>query len=239
MTAWRFTPAEWWVLSDVAGVYRYPAPIAAYCTGDVAAARVDLQRKGHLQGPYLHQYLDDAIRALAAPRSWVDVVWMTGGDQLTRLVGAVGGSVGVVAVQDIESTRLVLTDPDDLISDLVKELPPVPAGRTPLVRVARRSASPSEQPEGILVSASSGYSRQEREELSAKEVLDAPHEITGQITANVRTEDGVRRSGTLRWCDNPGDGRYLVSVQREAVSVKPAGADEVQRTTSALLASLS
>lgn len=239
MNTWIFSHPEWWVVTQAAGIYRYPAPVAAPCVGDTDAASHALHRRQVLLGPYLPEDLDDTVRALAGAQRWIDIVWKNQHDHLARLVGAVGGSIGVVAIQNVERTGLLRTDPGSMVAAALDQLPAVAAGREPAVRIPRRSAQHAELADSVLVHTGAGYSPQERAHHTATAVLDAEHTITGQIAANIRTTDGARRrSGILRWFDNTDDGRYLAKVQGQDLSIQPAGPDDLHGVVTDLLTNL-
>ena len=87
----------------------------------------------------------------------------------------------------------------------------------------------------MLVSHSPTLSRAERDYRAAVEVVEAPHPRIGQIGANLRGRGGKeRRSEVLRWFDNEGDGRYLMSPRRHQGGqqwlVAPADAQVLVRT---------
>lgn len=258
--AWRLSAAQWDVLTEVLGLEGYPSPIQVRSSGRTrlehaqvrADVCVELTQLGLFRGSRMDADLEEALRLLHWPASWVDSVWLADAvaDQPVRVVAARGGAAGVCALQHPDqpgATQLEVIPAAGLAAAVVSRLPPFPPGRSSAVTVALQpdeARQPSPQlGGGVLVSASPVRSGAAHDRAAAAAILDKPHARAGQIAANVRDPSGqVRRSDVLRWCDNV-DGRYQVTVNRRSgestsLTVGPSDpqrlADGVHRLLAAL-----
>lgn len=223
--AWRLSAAQWDVLTEVLGLEGYPSPIQVRSSGRTrrehaqvrADVCVELTELDLLRGGRMDADLEDAMRLLHWPASWVDSVWLADAvaDQPVRVVAARGGAAGVCALQHPDqpgATLLEVIPATGLVAAVVSRLPSHPPGRSSAVTV---TLQPDARQPKLLVSASPVRTSVERDSAAAAAILDKPHARAGQIAANVRDPSSgrVRRSDVLRWCDNV-DGRYQVMVNR-------------------------
>lgn len=223
--AWRLSAAQWDVLTEVLGLEGYPSPIQVRSSGRTrrehaqvrADVCVELTELDLLRGGRMDADLEDAMRLLHWPASWVDSVWLADAvaDQPVRVVAARGGAAGVCALQHPDqpgATLLEVIPATGLAAAVVSRLPSHPPGRSSAVTV---TLQPDARQPKLLVSASPVRTSVERDSAAAAAILDKPHARAGQIAANVRDPSSgrVRRSDVLRWCDNV-DGRYQVMVNR-------------------------
>jgi hypothetical protein len=222
---WRLSAAQWDLLTEALQLERFPAPIQVRSHGRTAAERSRIQaevgeqlhRLGLIRAGRVDADLEAAMRLLHRPASWLDSVWLTdpAADQPFRVLAARGGTVAVCALQDPDQsgdTMLDVIPVAGMATAVVSRLPSHPPGRSPGATIAL--AASLDRPArggGVLVSASPVRTSSERERAAVSAILDQPHTRAGQIAANVRDGDRVRRSQVLRWCDNP-DGRYQITV---------------------------
>lgn len=252
---WHLSAEQWDVLTGMVGLQeRYPSPIQVRTHGrtDVARARVrdrvraELEQAGLMRAGRVDPDLEDALRLLHRPATWIDSVWLPDetAEEPVRVLAARGGSAAVCAQQrpgEPGATLLEVIPSAGLAAAVVGNLPAQPPGRRPAVMV------PLDAPRrdhGLLVSASASVGRGARERTAAETILNAPHPRAGQIAANVRDPAGkVHRSTVLRWCDNDGDGRYQVAVSRQSdghewLAVGPSDARRLGAGVQRLLSSL-
>jgi hypothetical protein len=232
---WRLSAAQWAVLTEALHLDGYPAPIQLRSCGrtDVAEGRIraeaadELSRLGLLRGGRVDADLEAALHLLHRPVCWLDSVWLPDAvaEQPVRVLAARDGTGGACALQLPEqpgSTILDLIPGADPVAAVIRRLPAHPPGRAAAVTiaVAQGPGRPAQPGGGVLVSASPTRTGAERDGAAASAILDQPHARAGQITANVRGSDNqVRRSQVLRWCDNP-DGRYQITVSNRSVGTR-------------------
>jgi hypothetical protein len=261
--SWRLSAEQWDVLTEASfpenfGFECYPAPIQVRSHGrtDVARGRIrarvsaELEQLGLLRAGRVEPDLEAALRLLHRPTYWVDSVWLpdAAAKQPVRVVAARDGTAGACAVQYPDqpgATLLEIIPASGLAAAVVRKLPPHPPGRNPAVTLPLEPGD-DRQPEpdrGLLVPVPTVRTSAERDSAAATAILEQPRARAGQIAANVRDPSGqVRRSGILRWCDNP-DGRYQVTVGGQAggpqqLAVAPADAQRMGDGVQRLLTSL-
>ncbi|MGQ0717175.1 MAG: ESX secretion-associated protein EspG [Pseudonocardiales bacterium] len=251
--AWRLSAAQWDVLTEVLGLEGYPSPIQVRSSGRTrrehaqvrADVCVELTELDLLRGGRMDADLEDAMRLLHWPASWVDSVWLADAvaDQPVRVVAARGGAAGVCALQHPDqpgATLLEVIPATGLAAAVVSRLPSHPPGRSSAVTV---TLQPGARQPKLLVSASPVRTSVERDSAAAGAILDKPHARAGQIAANVRDPSSGRRrrSDVLRWCDNV-DGRYQVMVNRRSgepsLTVGPSDPQRLGDGVQRLVASL-
>lgn len=252
MNRWLFTPPQWSLATRALDVEGYPSPIQVNLgLGGAEKARWLMEDRGELRDGRLAPDLEDALRVLARPERSVDAVWLPASRATLpmRVLAAQAGNSAVIAVQTPEApgaTSLVEIPARSLVAAMIGELPGAPPGKRPAVTVPARQPRAREpvSPGGVLTAHSPALSRAERDWRAATEVTDVPHRRTGQIGANVRRRAGGElRSEVLRWFDNDGDGRYLMSIRHERGEqqwlVAPADATALGEHTTQLLEGLS
>lgn len=241
---WGLTDPQWALLAVELGIEAYPAPLrVGVLRGATGHDRLrdELAAAGLLRASRIDADLEDALRVLHRPATWLDSLWLPepGSDALARLVAAEHGSVGVSASQHPAQpgiTVIEVINAAGLAAAVVRRLPAERPGRAPAVTVAldppRQDEGP--QPGAVLVPGSDPSPARDR--AAAAAILDAPHPRAGQIAANVRDPSGaVHRSAVLRWYDNEADGRYQVAYRQrgDLLEISPADpnrlGDAIQR----------
>lgn len=250
---WLFTAQQWSLVARLLNLEGYPSPIQVNLglDGDEAARR-ELEDRGALRNGRLDVDLEAVLRVLARPERSIDALWLPelGATLPVRVLAAQAGRLGVLAVQTPDepgATRVDEIPANSLAAALIAQLPEAPAGRRETVTVPAHEPPRERDPEkrnSVLVSHSPTLSRVERDYRAAVEVVEARHPRTGQIGANVRGRGGEeRRSEVLRWFDNEGDGRYLMSTRYHQGGrqwlVAPADARALGEHATALLSSIS
>ncbi len=250
---WLFTAQQWSLAGWLLNLEGYPSPIQVNLgLGGDEAARRELEDRGALRNGRLDVDLEAVLRVLARPERSIDALWLPELDATlpVRVLAAQAGRLGVLAVQTPDepgATRVDEISANSLAAAVIAQMPEGPAGRRETVTVPAHEPPRERDPEkrnSVLVSHSPTLSRAERDYRTAVEVIEAPHPRTGQIGANVRGRGGEeRRSEVLRWFDNEGDGRYLMSPRHHQGGrqwlVAPADARALGEHATALLSSIS
>ena len=251
---WSFTAQQWSLAARLLNLEGYPSPIQVNLgLGGGEAARRELEGRGALRGDgRLDVDLEAVLRVLARPERSIDAVWLPelGATLPVRVLAAQVGRLGVLTVQTPDEpgvTRVEEISTNSLAAAVIAQLPGSPAGRRETMTVPAHEPPRERDPEergSVLVSYSPTLSRAERDYRAAVEVVKAPHPRIGQIGANLRGRGGQeRRSEVLRWFDNEGDGRYLMSPRRHQGGqqwlVAPADAQVLGAHTAELLSGIS
>ena len=252
---WRLTPLQFEHVWEYLGGQDVPLPLQVVSHGEDAEERLVLRRRvaeelraaGLLRGERLDGELERAVRLLQHPQHWTQSVWMPDEhtDSPARVLAASSGSQAVLARQEpgpVEHAGGELAfapvPAPAVPRAVIGQLPPAPPGRRSAVRLSADGVGPQplseEPPDGVLVDAGVRVSEEDRARRALADLVGGSHPAAGEITANARDRVGrVRRSRVLRWFDNPGDGRYLLTVgpgrdRTELITVLPATAADLE-----------
>lgn len=251
---WLFGAPVWWLVSRILETEQFPPPIEIRAfTGNDTRARLGLERLGVLRSGRVDADVEAALRLLARPQHWVGAIWLPdpGAELPARALAAGANGSGVLAVQgpaEPGATRVHTLGGRSLTAAVLDVLPPSPHGAQSAVTVpigqSRREPEDDYRERSVFVSDRGGPSKSQRDHRAATELLGAAHSRSGQIVASARSTGGVRRSAVLRWFDNNGDGRYLVTEgqrngRQHSLAIAPADAQDLGQHIDALLKSVS
>ncbi|WP_169593571.1 ESX secretion-associated protein EspG [Antrihabitans stalactiti] len=165
--------------------------------------------------------LHHALHIIAEPRARIEVYGRRGEREELRILGCIDGRPGVVASQrrggDI---TLQLVSAEKVAGLVVDRLPEAGPGSKRVQRFAT-SALADDAP---FVMRTDGVSEKAR----YAKIVNAPRASEGTLSVYAGPRHGDQRvTGTVRWYDLVGDGRYLETRTRDTIEVKPAALNDI------------
>ncbi|HEY8372365.1 MAG TPA: ESX secretion-associated protein EspG [Pseudonocardiaceae bacterium] len=229
---WQLTSVQLDLVWESLGLGAYPYPFQVRSHGATLEERKHLRQQvfaqlaasGLARGEQLHDELVQALRVLARPGLWLDLVWMpSSAVSPTRVLAIRWGQGTLLAVQQPGETEhtggdlsLQLLPDGDLGRVVIAQLPANRPGSSRGARLPASAFQPSAaqayaDDDDYSVLEPRGRSQEEQERRAFEEIMNRPRAAGGQLGANYTDPSGRRhRSPVLNWFDLEGDGRYLL-----------------------------